>query len=447
MVMNKSDICMLRCATIIVIGFGCLKLVDCGAGYDDIKAMNIFGFASLVLNVSEWCLYLLIPVCLLGKKSRWLYCGLFAVVFVLTLIQWYTRLNFDMILTGNWVGIVLNSSRDEIVRYFTGALTVGNVALMLLTVVVFVSVEMGLWRVVTLAPQASWRMRFVGAALLACFLWRGHADPIGAVLGGGTSSTLATGTFRSRNYYVALADLQNKPKLPKTLRYSGRVECPPVMVFVLGESATKNRWSLYGYEKQTTPCLNALKDEVVVFEDLVGSASSTDLAMQMLFTEFDQGPAAKMNCTFTQILNAAGYQCSLFSNQTRWGIWGGVEPFMFSGCSVMKFMGEEGHPKPIYDEVLILYLSNALAELPNKPSAIFIHLYGSHFPPPTCYPKTFSRFAGEKLISLDDTNVGPFLFYFWNVSCAASNSSARRFPLGVLDVSAWPWRTYLRGVL
>lgn len=49
--------------------------------------------------------------------------------------------------------------------------------------------------------------------------------------------------------------------------------------------------------------------------------------------------------------------------------------------------------------------------------------------------------------SLDDTNVGPFLFYFWNVSCAASNSSARRFPLGVLDVSAWPWRTYLRGVL
>ena len=71
-----------------------------------------------------------------------------------------------------------------------------------------------------------------------------------------TDEIRAVDTVRSERQNLSLAPvafLDGDPAMPRTY------------VFIVGESANRNHLSLYGYKRNTTPKLEAMRDELVVF--------------------------------------------------------------------------------------------------------------------------------------------------------------------------------------
>ena len=81
-----------------------------------------------------------------------------------------------------------------------------------------------------------------------------------------TDEIRAVDTVRSERQNLSLAPvafLDGDPAMPRTY------------VFIVGESANRNHLSLYGYKRNTTPKLEAMRDELVVFEDVISPDTHT----------------------------------------------------------------------------------------------------------------------------------------------------------------------------
>ncbi len=47
------------------------------------------------------------------------------------------------------------------------------------------------------------------------------------------------------------------------------------VVWIIGESTNRSNMSLYGYGRRTTPMLDALRNQLVVFQDVISSEPAT----------------------------------------------------------------------------------------------------------------------------------------------------------------------------
>ncbi|HUH48814.1 MAG TPA: sulfatase-like hydrolase/transferase, partial [Mycoplana sp.] len=61
-------------------------------------------------------------------------------------------------------------------------------------------------------------------------------------------------------------------------------EAPKTVALVIGESSNRMNWSLYGYSRKTTPQLDALRNDLVVFQDVVSSFGNTITEMTRMLT-------------------------------------------------------------------------------------------------------------------------------------------------------------------
>lgn len=59
---------------------------------------------------------------------------------------------------------------------------------------------------------------------------------------------------------------------------------PKTFVIVIGESATKNHYGIYGYKRNTTPNLDSIKDELLIYNNVVTPATQTLIAMRQILT-------------------------------------------------------------------------------------------------------------------------------------------------------------------
>lgn len=175
-----------------------------------------------------------------------------------------------------------------------------------------------------------------------------------------------------------LAQAIRNPDLSDVIAPDRRV---PVVVFVIGESATRDHWQLYGYPKETTPCLEARKDGLTVFRDLLAAWSQTQEAIQLLTTRATIDDPNRIVATMAQVFTKAGYRSVLLSNQAQWGIWDSVVSMLLGpGCVSKTYLenepaGEDG------DEGLLPFVERELAQArEDKPLVLFLHLYGSHNP-------------------------------------------------------------------
>ena len=57
-----------------------------------------------------------------------------------------------------------------------------------------------------------------------------------------------------------------------------------VHILVIGESARRDSWSVYGYQRQTTPYLEQLRGEAIFFQNAVADANLTIYAVPILLT-------------------------------------------------------------------------------------------------------------------------------------------------------------------
>lgn len=69
--------------------------------------------------------------------------------------------------------------------------------------------------------------------------------------------------------------------LYETLQGNGDIDN---IIIVIGESASRKHHSIYGYYLPTTPFLEKKKNEIIVFNDVTSTYSTTSESMKMFMT-------------------------------------------------------------------------------------------------------------------------------------------------------------------
>ena len=356
-----------------------------------------------------WTSLLSAPFFLFGGKARFMYYALLPLFILCEAIAAFAWSNFKMQLDGDWIGIVLGSSPSEL-ELFISHYAGWRFFLATAFVLALASGAVTIAQKTKNVENSKSKTRIGYAAVIVfCILLPIFSSPSIAFK---TSPVilLVSDSINNFYHYKRMAKMKKKPKIPEAISIADNLDASCYGVFILGESATRNHWSLYGYSRKTTPRIDAFKDELTVFTDLATPISNTAKAMELIFTMSTMDKPDKPICTYSQMLKEAGFYVSLYSSQSRWGRWDGTESFIFAGCEPLLFMDEENLTNPWYDDVLLKYLDKDLKSHPlDRPSVTILHLRGSHFPADAHYPsdkkpKALEDFIASQTTQNADTN-------------------------------------------
>lgn len=371
-----------------------LCLADSYIMVQDITKFSVKGLISVALGAMTRCLFLLAPLCLAGKCSKWFYYPFVVIDVFFLMIGLSARVCFKLLLDGMWVGIVLGSSPDEM-SWFLRQYAWMSIVCVIVGVGVICLFRKVFLRTVEKSMLPTRMSVALGVLILAFFGWKNNLfHGVLAFRGSFENQMYVThfvlSTYERWGELAELAQMKTSPWLPDNVRVDASDE---IGVIVLGESATRSRWGLYGYNRDTTPCMDARRDELIVFSDLVTPAGTTDRAMRYIFTTCRVGAELDLRFTMAQVLNKAGLHPMLYSNQERWADWCGDESFDFAGCESLVFMNEQGETNK-FDDVLMPYLQDYLQK--NRRGVCFLHLIGSHEPAFEKYPHDGAPFDTGK---------------------------------------------------
>lgn len=125
-----------------------------------------------------------------------------------------------------------------------------------------------------------------------------------------------------RKYREQLNDMQhllagNAALAPLQDMTDAQAGQPSTLVLVIGESTNRQRMSLYGYPRATTPNLDKLRDQLAVFDNVVTPRPYTIEALQQVLTFADEEhPDAYLSTpSIMNMMKQAGYKTYWITNQ------------------------------------------------------------------------------------------------------------------------------------
>jgi len=185
-------------------------------------------------------------------------------------------------------------------------------------------------------------------------------------------------------YQVEMAKLrefadQSNKMLPDGIYLNDTISSPEKIYLVIGESAYRKHWSLYGYDKETTPFVDSLskiEPKQLSFYDGIAAAPFTRNVLRMALSfasPTDLGPFYTEK-TLLNLAHDAGYETFWISNQGTSGIQDSYLGYIAAGAD--KTLFSRGGYLSNDDFVLIPILREE--HKPGKKQFFIIHLVGSH---------------------------------------------------------------------
>ena len=166
---------------------------------------------------------------------------------------------------------------------------------------------------------------------------------------------------------------------------------PQTYVIVIGESVDRKHMSIYGYNRQTTPYFDNLKNELFVFKNVNTAHAFTSGAVKSMF-QINLDEQNNQQYTLIHFFKDAGFKTFWFSNQGRFNIFDNYVMRLGKLCDEYAFINNAGvNDKSLFDESLLKYFYAALEDNAKK-KLIILHLMGSHTPLSFRYPSNFERF-------------------------------------------------------
>jgi heptose-I-phosphate ethanolaminephosphotransferase len=173
---------------------------------------------------------------------------------------------------------------------------------------------------------------------------------------------------------------------------------PATLVLVIGESTNRQRMSLYGYPRQTTPELDKLKDQMAVFNNVITPRPYTIEALQQVLTFADEeNPDLYLKTpSLVSMMKQAGYKTWWITNQqtmTKRNTM--LTTFSEQADEQVYLNNNRNQNARQYDGDVLEPFSRALADsAPRK--LIIVHLLGTHMSYQYRYPPTFDKFTDRK---------------------------------------------------
>lgn len=388
---------------VVFVLFGLLNAWDViqafGVQAVDLPPVQFF-FRSLWVAFRNFIGYSLLPVALvffLGRRSRLILIPTFCFFVIEAIAATYTYQVFRASLAAEWLPLLLNTSVREVCQFVGMVLTpvVGVGLFVLLALLVFCSILI-------------WRARYPGRSL-ENVNW-GVASVIPFIVFNCILINLHFGVNQMRythfifgGYFawVQGSGIRNAcltPNLPECVKTMVATNELPDCIFVLGESATRNDWHLFGYSRRTTPRMDEICREQnggFAFSDVLSIVPVTDRALALLLTDVTFDNLKNGNWSVAEAFRRAGYTCVLISNQWDGESEASTLDIIFNGCarriSVPKVRASEGHS---FDEHVVPLLTEELRR-EKGPKAVFIHLAGMHYPVQNVIPKKEKHYTDE----------------------------------------------------
>ncbi|MFA6923179.1 MAG: sulfatase-like hydrolase/transferase [Bacteroidales bacterium] len=180
-------------------------------------------------------------------------------------------------------------------------------------------------------------------------------------------------------------------------------------VIIIGEALSKHHLSLYGYKRKTNPLLEKIKNELLVYNDVISPHTHTLEVMRCLLTFADNENIKPYfeKPSIIELFNNAGFETYWLENQISVGKWENTgiiskkaKHFYITNSDDTWFYNNS-----IFDEIALKYLDKILTDKTKKNKMIFIHLMGSHPIYDKRYPPFFAAFDNNKNLYLVKDNL------------------------------------------
>ncbi|MHC8344034.1 phosphoethanolamine transferase CptA [Pseudomonas sp. RT6P73] len=173
---------------------------------------------------------------------------------------------------------------------------------------------------------------------------------------------------------------------------------PATLVLVIGESTNRQRMSLYGYPRETTPELDKLKDQMAVFNNVITPRPYTIEALQQVLTFADEeNPDLYLSTpSLVSMMKQAGYKTFWITNQQTMTKRNTMLTTFSEQADEQVYLNNNRNQNAAqYDGDVIAPFNKALADAaPRK--LIVVHLLGTHMSYQYRYPPTFNKFTDRK---------------------------------------------------
>lgn len=378
-------------------------------------------------------------------SSLWLALAFFAVrrpfvlhlalapLYVMTATNLFLLGTFGARLSSGYVTIILTDHADAREFFATYASSVTFAAIILCVVYL-----PGLYALHGMRRQRSPRLACLAAALLVI----AYAAAIGRSIAQGADTKLAVLDVASHEYgapvgavfQTALAvhlhrdtsELRRQRDLHSFGVTTSSAVPGEVYVWVIGESARPDNWSLFGYSRDTTPQLRAIPG-IIPLRNMLTTAPHTAVAVPSMLSlrPITDWRSVVSQKTIVGAFNEAGFKTYWLSAQAA-DSWAGIIPQAAAEAKRRRYF-DDGH-----DGALLIELRQVLSNAA-KGEKLFIvlHTKGSHFEYSRRYPPEFARFATanatrrQRLVDAYDNSI---LYTDWLLSEIISTLSRRDAP-------------------
>lgn len=176
------------------------------------------------------------------------------------------------------------------------------------------------------------------------------------------------------------------------------------IILVIGESSSKEHNSIYEYPLNTNPYTSAMSDSLYIFQNAIGSSSSTAGNLERILTFKEDDNTFNDWYKFPLILNLfshAGYTTYYISNQERTGLLSNSSGAIAESADIIKYVGAENSEDVLasrYDEIVLPVYRQYLHDKKDQDKFFIIHLMGSHTKYKNRYPEQYSRFKAQDIL-------------------------------------------------
>ncbi len=217
------------------------------------------------------------------------------------------------------------------------------------------------------------------------------ACPVNMVLGAYHITSLA---LEIRHNEEALADFRFGIK-PLT-NHKSQITNPPIVLLLVGETSRYDHWQINGYERPTSPCLMARRNQIISFDSVFTVGNLTTVCVPYILSRATpETPRLYYHePSVVDAFHEGGYHTAWIADQSF------NNEFLMriaNGCDYAKYVTDNGQGDFI-DSVLLAPLHNLLASNDQQPTTndlIVLHSLGCHFKYSERYPDSFQTYTPD----------------------------------------------------
>lgn len=162
-------------------------------------------------------------------------------------------------------------------------------------------------------------------------------------------------------------------------------------VLIIGESTTRNHMGIYDYYRNTTPRLQQIKEELLLYQNVISPHTYTieSLNPALTLNNFTK----KSESSIVQLMNQAGFKTYWLSNQQPIGPYDSMVTEIAQASEWVKFTNSTHYSLATpYDGVLLSFFDKVLEDPANK-KFVVLHLLATHTNYQHRFPESFKVFT------------------------------------------------------